>query len=96
MTVRFLAIAAQEYQDAFDHYESVVENLGEDFKEAVVEALGRIQDFPNAWQKVSPRTRRCRLARFPYGVVYQRRKQEILVVAIMHLRREPEYWVSRR
>jgi hypothetical protein len=31
----------------------------------------------------------------PYGVIYQIRKETLLIVAVMHLGREPERWKSR-
>jgi hypothetical protein len=95
MTVRFLSIAEQEFRDAFDYYDSVVEGLGTQFKEELIVALKRIEDFPDAWQKLSHKTRRCRLDRFPYGLVYQNRSDELLIVAVMELSRKPNYWVER-
>ncbi|MEI9897557.1 MAG: hypothetical protein WDN28_27800 [Chthoniobacter sp.] len=32
---------------------------------------------------------------FPFGIVYACRDEQILVLAIMHLKREPDYWVGR-
>ncbi len=93
--VRFLAVAEAEYRDAIDYYNAEVLGLGDDFREEVAAALQRISDFPDAWQKLSARTRRCRLNRFPYGLVYQQRPEGILVVAVMHLKREPGYWSKR-
>jgi toxin ParE2 len=73
----------------------VVPGLGDQFRDEFVAALQRMVDFPQAWRKMSKRTRRCRLERFPYGIVYQNRPGELLIVAIMHLKQTPEYWVSR-
>lgn len=95
MIIRFLDVADQEYRDAYDYYDGVVDQLGDEFKEEVTHALWRIKSYPNAWQKVSKHARRCRLERFPFGVVYQIRQDEILVLAVMHLHRDPGYWVSR-
>ncbi len=33
---------------------------------------------------------------FPYGVIYALEGQTIYVAAVMHLRRKPGYWVSRK
>jgi hypothetical protein len=45
----------------------------------------------------SPGTRRCLIAKFPYGVIYHYspEQDEIVIVAIAHLHRRPDYWVSR-
>jgi len=91
----FLPVAEAEYRDAVDYYNGEVVGLGEDFCEEVIAALRRITDFPEAWQKLSVRTRRCRLNRFPYGLVYRIQTDCILVLAVMHLRREPNYWEPR-
>jgi hypothetical protein len=34
--------------------------------------------------------------RYPYGVLYESASTRLLVLAVMHLRREPGYWVARR
>lgn len=95
MKIRFLSVAEREYQDAYDYYEEAVEGLGIQFGQEVIAALKRIENFPDAWQKISRKTRRCRLERFPYGLVYQKRTDELLVVAVMHLAKQPAYWVKR-
>jgi len=61
----------------------------------IKKTLERISQYPNAWFKLSNRTRRCRTNRFPYGVIYQVRKNILLIVAVMHLSREPETWKSQ-
>ena len=33
--------------------------------------------------------------RFPYGVVYNYENEEISILAVMHLYREPDYWKYR-
>ena len=39
--------------------------------------------------------RRRRLHRFPYAVVFAESTTEYVVIAVMHLRRRPGYWLSR-
>lgn len=57
--------------------------------------LSRIADFPEAWAPVSSGARRCLVERFPYGIIYQIRDDKILILAVMHLSRKPDYWKNR-
>lgn len=95
MQVSFHRLAARELREAFDWYERARPGLGDELDAAVKDSIGQIIAFPDAWPKQSRRTRRIRLKRFPYGLVYQVRGEDILIVAVMHLHRRPDYWVTR-
>jgi hypothetical protein len=95
MEIIFLSPAKDELTEAISHYNGQSEGLGYEFAAEVKKTLERIVQYPNAWFKLSNRTHRCRTNRFPYGIIYQIREEKILVVAFMHLSREPETWKSR-
>ena len=95
MEVRILAPAEAELLDAVAYYNRESEGLGYEFAAEVRRTIIRITEHPNAWTPISHHTRRCRLNRFPYGILYQLRPDAILIVAVMHLRREPESWKKR-
>lgn len=95
MTSSFLAPARRELEETVDFYNSRQPGLGDEFAAEVQNTVARVLHNPLAWTKLSPEIRRCRLRRFPYGLVYQIRPKEILFVAVMHLRRRPDYWRSR-
>ncbi|MBM4328529.1 MAG: type II toxin-antitoxin system RelE/ParE family toxin [Deltaproteobacteria bacterium] len=95
MQIRFLEIAEIELDEAVQYYNREAAGLGDDFLSEVLNTLDRIARFPKASQSCSKRTRRTRTRRFPYGVIYQIRREEILVIAIAHLHREPDYWEDR-
>jgi len=95
MRIRFLEIAQIELDDAIEYYNYEVPGLGDAFLTEVLNTLDRIGKYPEAWQPSSKRTRRCQTRRFPYGIMYQIRKDEILVVAIANLHRKPDYWKDR-
>ncbi len=40
-------------------------------------------------------TRRILLKRFPYAVIYLPLHNKIVVIAVMHQRRRPDYWKTR-
>ena len=93
MKVRFASTAERELKEAMDFYESEHQGLGAEFLAEVEATTDLIQSFPLAWTSLSPRTRRCRIRRFPYGLFYQvRRDEEILIVSVMDLRRDPQRW----
>ncbi len=93
--IKFLAPAEAEFLDAISYYNMQSEGLGYEFAAEVKKTIERIIQYPEAWAKLSKRTRRCRTNRFPYGVIYQIREETLLIVAVMHLGREPQNWKSR-
>ena len=95
MVVKFLAPAQAELMEAVAYYESQKQGLGSQFAEEVKRTIQRILQYPEAWTPISKRTRRCRTHRFPYGVIYQVRGEVLLIVAVMHLHREPRTWKHR-
>ncbi|MBN1932290.1 MAG: type II toxin-antitoxin system RelE/ParE family toxin [Desulfobacterales bacterium] len=95
MKINFLEIAQIELNDAIEYYNYEVPGFGDAFLTEILNALDRIGEFPKAWQACSKRTRRCQTRRFPYGIIYQIREKEILIVAIANLHRKPNYWKDR-
>ena len=92
MKVRFTSTAEAELKAAMEFYQSAEAGLGAEFLAEVEATTNLIESFPLAWSTLSPRTRRCRTHRFPYGLFYQIRSDEILIVAVMDLRRDPKRW----
>jgi hypothetical protein len=95
MKINFLDIAQIELDDAIEYYNYELPGLGDAFLTEGLNALDRIGEYPEAWPSCSKRTKRCQARRFPYGIIYQIRVQEILVVAIANLHRKPDYWKDR-
>lgn len=97
MKVTFLKVAEAELDDAFEYYESVQSGLGFRFLTEVELSNSRIQQFSLSYEKIGKYSRRCLVQKFPYGIIYQymERKKEILVVAVSHLHRVPDYWSDR-
>ena len=95
INIKFLTPAEAEFFDAISYYNIQSEGLGYEFAAEVKRTIGRIIQYPEAWTKLSKRTRRCRTNKFPYGVIYQVKEETLLIVAVMHLSREPQNWKSR-
>jgi hypothetical protein len=69
--------------------------LGEEFRDEAWETVRRIKKFPEAWHLLGGSIRRCQMQRFPYGIIYEASGDEIVIIAIAHLHRKPEYWRLR-
>lgn len=93
--IDFLQPAEEEFLEGVEYYNHQRKGLGFEFAVEVKRTLERIVRYPKAWAPLSERTRRCRTNRFPYGVIYQLRRESVLIVAIMDLRRDPKTWKSR-
>lgn len=87
--------AEKELEQVEEYYDNIREELGDRFRDEIQVAISRILKLPNGWQPLSQVVRRCRLNTFPYGIVYGVKTDEIRILAVMHLHREPNYWVER-
>jgi hypothetical protein len=92
MTYRLLSPAAREVKEAARYYEQKVPGLGFEFLAEVRGAMRRILAHPQAWCPLDEKFRRCRTARFPYGIIYTVEADYVLIVSVMHLHRHPETW----
>ena len=89
---RFTSSALAELNQATLRYEERERGLGGILLDEVDATVARILANPNAWHPLSTRTRRCRTHRFPFGLIYQIRSNEILILSVMDLRRDPISW----
>ena len=95
MRVIFTRIARQELEDAIRYYELEYSGLGRRFKEEVRKAVIRIAEYPKAWSIERGEVRKCLMHRFSYKLMYSVEEDHILVIAIAHQHRKPDYWVGR-
>ena len=70
MTVRFLEIAEIELDQAVQWYRAQAPGLCDAFLIEVLATADRIARFPELWHPLGEGVRRCRLSRFPYGLIY--------------------------
>ena len=95
MNVRLLEPAEQELDEAVAYYNAQVDGLGDAFLVEALRVLGLVKQYPLAWHPLGGGIRRCRLSRFPYGVIYAPEPDEILVIAVAHMHRLPGHWRDR-
>ena len=95
MRVVFSDLAKLELNDAAHYYELEYQGLGRRFKQEVRKAALRIRDYPEAWSIERGDIRKCLLHRFPFKLLYAIEEDHILVLAVAHQHRKPDYWVER-
>lgn len=87
--------ADAELGESIRYYEECQISLGLDMAEEVYSAIQRASEYPEACSAMSKNTRRCLVNRFPYGVIFQVKSGMLLIIAIAHLSRRPDYWKDR-
>ena len=95
MRIKFLQEAQIELDETVLYYNQELPGLGDRFLQEVLNAIERIANFPKAWHPLSVNTRRCQTRIFPYGLIYSELENEILIVSVSNLHREPTHWQSR-
>ena len=81
--------------EAAAYYETQQKNLGGRFLACVQDALNRIRVNPLLYPVIEGDVRRCLVRTFPYGVLFRISSGEYVVIAVMHLHRDPDYWKTR-
>ena len=95
MQLIFLALARNELAEAKRFYNRQQQGLGESFQREAEAAAKLIQERPLAWQIDVEPVRRFLFERFPYKMLYIIRAERIVVIAVAHQHRQPDYWVDR-
>ena len=101
MRLALLAEAEAELEDAAAWYDDRSEGLGEEFLSVAREAAHLIAESAETWPMWPgapariPPIRRFLLPRFPYALAYQAFPGLLAVLAVVHVRRRPLYWIGR-
>jgi plasmid stabilization system protein ParE len=93
--VTFNELAERELNDAAHYYELEQPGLGTAFIIDIQRCTEAILRYPLAGPVVLGTIRRRLCQRFPYGLLYTVREDELRILAVMHLRRRLGYWVGR-
>ena len=85
-------------------YEQERPGLGERFLAELGESLDQIAVLPTRFRLVGHDVRRCALRRFPYAIYFSTEETKeteeteepgVVVIAVLHRRRNPDVWQSR-
>lgn len=90
MTIRLTDLAVRDLTEARDHYRAIGEGLESQLLDQLDRVVDRLITFPNGAPPVDgfPGVRRARMRQFPYGVFYRLDGDDILILRVVHTRRD--------
>lgn len=71
------------------------EGLGNKFIVEIDRALSIIKNYPEGFTKYTEHSRKAVVAAFPYNIIYSIRREKIIILAVAHQHRKPNYWLKR-
>ena len=87
--------ADRELNDAANYYDSESPGLGTLFLDEIDSGYERILENPGLAPEIDSGIRRLVLAKFPFSLIYEVGGDAILILAVAHQRRRPQYWSER-
>jgi plasmid stabilization system protein ParE len=93
--------ADAEVDSAVDWYEAQRPGLGAEFFAELRRDLGIVAAAPRSWplwpgaHMQALGVRRFVMSRFPFALPYLVIEEQVVVLAVAHLRRRPGYWLRR-
>jgi len=93
--VRFRPLARDDVDNAISWYGGERPALALAFTESLDTVVARISETPLQFPVVYGEVRRALLGRFPYAVFFVLARDEVHVVAVVHLHRSPDTWKDR-
>lgn len=88
--------AERDIEDAAGWYEQQRPGLGQAFLDEVLQSLRQAAEQPDLYPTVHRGTRRALTRRFPFGVYFRVEREMIVVVAVLHVSRDPQRWKQRK
>ena len=95
LPIVFRRAARAEFDDAADWYEQRRTGRGTAFATAVQKVLDRIAAQPQFYPVALDDVREAMVSGFPYCVYYREELGQILVLAVIHMARDPSIWQGR-
>jgi plasmid stabilization system protein ParE len=87
--------AKADILDAFNWYQQQRPGLGYDFKLCIDEVMSKLEKNPLIFKKTYRDIRRAFIKRFPFGIFYLITDNRVIVLSVMHARRDPSNWKTR-
>ena len=95
MNYEFLTEARDEFWEAALYYESKEAGLGVRLRDEISHVIERILTDQYIWRERAGGYRRVNCQVFQYYVAYFIRAEKVVIAAVAHGHRRPDYWKDR-
>lgn len=93
--VSFRPLANSDLVEIIEFYDTLSNNLSENFIAELDICVQVLSKNPQAFQKRIEDARIVYLKSFSYGVFYKIYNKEVRIIAILHTSRDPKIWKKR-
>lgn len=87
--------AVEEYDRAVSYYATISPRLAAQFIEEIERCIELAAEAPTRWKEIRPNIRAKQAHVFPYQVLYMTLEDRVVILAVAHEKRDPDYWLSR-
>ena len=95
LPVEYAKEVREDVDSTFAWCEDQQTGLGERFLVAVADVVEKIQEHPRQFGRVRGEVRAGLIQEFPYVVYFRLEETRIVVIAVLHGRRDPQVWMKR-
>jgi toxin ParE1/3/4 len=91
----FHAEAAEEYAEAAEYYAAVDPQIAGRFYTEIQQLIANVCRSPERYPMFASPIQRHFSTVFPYAIIFRDRGDDVLIIAVMHMKRRPGYWRHR-
>jgi plasmid stabilization system protein ParE len=93
--VKVSSAAEQDFTEALTWYIERSVQAAERFEAEFQNALQSIAADPQRFPRCGDNLRYASLRRYPFQVIFRELGNHLLIIAVAHAKRDPEYWSGR-
>ena len=93
--VTFHPGASEDYASAFSWYHARGTTLAANFESEIERGVRLISQSPLSWPKFDTQRRRFIVRKFPYSIIYEIHRNNVVILAVAHGKRRPYFWRER-
>lgn len=95
LPIEYAVDVRQDVDSAYAWYEEQQMGLGERFLLAIADVVSKIQAHPRRFGRVRGDVRAGLARDFPFVIYYRLEETRIVIIAVLHGRRDPQEWMRR-